>query len=134
MISPNDVQAGLLTKLQGTTALVALLAATSSIKADQWQGTTFVYPAVRINLGKIYPIADCEACTVTFGIECYSEDASEKEANTIADAVNDVFHSKAFTSGNVRYCLYSQGLVPAIRSEERTWRSEALFKATISPA
>jgi hypothetical protein len=134
MISPNDIQESILMRLQATTALTALLAATTSIKADQWQGTTFVYPAVRINLGMISPIASCDGCTVTFGIECYSELASEKEANNIADAVNDALHGKEFTSGNVRFSNYSRGLVPAIRSDERTWRAEALFHATISPA
>lgn len=134
MISPNDIQESILTRLQASTALVALLAATTSIKADQWQGSTFVYPAVRINLGMISPIANCDGSTVTFGIECYSELASEKEANNIADAVNDALHGKEFTSGTVRFSNYSRGLVPAIRSDERTWRAEALFQATISPA
>lgn len=133
MISPNDIQAGILTRLQADATLVALLAGTSSIKADQWQGTTFVYPAVRINLGTIMPIGDCAGCTLTFGIECYTEDDSENRANTIADTVNDALHGKSFSSGAVRYSLYSRGLVPAIRSDERTWRAEALFQGTISP-
>lgn len=133
MISPNDIQAGLLSRLQADTTLVALLAGTTSIKADQWQGTTFVYPAIRINLGMISPIGECVSGTLTFGIECYSEDASEKEANTLAYTVNNALHTKSFSSGSVRFSLYSRGVVPAIRSDERTWRSEALFRATISP-
>jgi len=134
LINPNNIQAGLLTKLQGTAAITSLLSSSAQIKEDQWQGTTFVYPAVRIDLGKIYPVADCNECTVEFDIECFSEKDSSHESNNIAFQVNEALHGKSFTSGSVRFSIYSRGLVPAKRSDERIWKSASLFRARISPA
>ena len=133
MVNPNHIQEGLLLKLQGVAAVTSLLSASTQIKEDQWQGTTFTYPAVRIDLGILMPIADCPDVTVEFGIECFSESASTHEANNIAYEVNEALHGKAFTSGSARFTIYSRGLVPAKRSEERAWRSVALFKSRISP-
>ena len=131
MLSNDDIQAGLVVKLKASTTIVALLASGTSIKEDQWQGTTFVYPAVRVDLGMQLPRANCDGAEVTFSILCYSEDASSQEADELAGTVNEQLHRKAFTSSSIRYSIYSQGLIPAIREDDRTWRSEATFHATI---
>ena len=133
MVNPNHIQEGLLLKLQGVAAVTALLSASTQIKEDQWQGTTFTYPAVRIDLGTLMPVADCEDVTCDFGIECFSEKDSSHEANNVAYQVNQALHGKSFESGNARFMIYSRGLIPAKRSEERAWRSVALFKSRISP-
>ena len=131
MIDNDDIQAGLIAKLKASTTIVALLVSGTSIKEDQWQGTTFVYPAVRVDLGMQLPRANCDGAEVTFSILCYSEDASSQEADELAGTVNEQLHRKAFTSSSIRYSIYSQGLIPAIREDDRTWRSEATFHATV---
>lgn len=131
MLDNNDIQAGLIAYLKANTTVVALLASGTSIKEDQWQGTTFVYPAVRVDLGMQLPRGNCDGAEATFSVICYSEDASSQEADRLAGTVNDQLHRKAFTSSGVRYSIYSRGLIPAIREDERTWRSEATFHATI---
>ena len=131
VIDNDDIQAGLIAKLKASTTIVALLASGTSIKEDQWQGTTFVYPAVRVDLGMQLPRANCDGAEVTFSILCYSEDASSQEADELAGTVNEQLHRKAFTSSSIRYSIYSQGLIPAIREDDRTWRSEATFHATV---
>ena len=131
MLSNDDIQAGLVAKLKASTTIVALLASGTSIKEDQWQGTTFVYPAVRVDLGMQLPRANCDGAEVTFSVLCYSEDASSRKADELAGTVNDQLHRKAFTSSSIRYSVYSQGLIPAIREDDRTWRSEATFHATV---
>ena len=131
MLSNDDIQAGLVAKLKASTTIVALLASGTSIKEDQWQGTTFVYPAVRVDLGMQLPRANCDGAEVTFSILCYSEDASSRKVDELAGTVNDQLHRKSFTSSSIRYSIYSQGLIPAIREDERTWRSEATFRATV---
>ena len=133
MLSNDDIQAGLIAYLKADTTIVALLAAGTSIKEDQWQGTTFVYPAVRVDLGIQLPRANCDGAETTFSILCYSEDASSQEADELAGTVNDQLHRKAFTKSSIRYSIYSQGLIPAIREDDRTWRSEATFHATVEP-
>jgi len=131
LLDNNDIQAGLIAYLKANTTVVALLASGTSIKEDQWQGTTFVYPAVRVDLGMQLPRGNCDGAEATFSVICYSEDASSQEADRLAGTVNDQLHRKAFTSSGVRYSIYSRGLIPAIREDERTWRSEATFHATI---
>ncbi len=134
MLNNNDVQAGLVAYLQAqTTTTVALLNSTAEIKEDQWQGTTFVYPAVRVDLGPQLPKGNCGGGEVDFSILCYSEDASSNEADELAGIVNNDLHTKAFTQSSVRYSIYSRGLIPAIREDDRTWRSEATFHATVEP-
>ncbi len=134
MLNNNDIQAGIVAYLQAqTTTTVAMLNSTAEIKEDQWQGTTFVYPAYRVDLGPQLPKDNCDAADVTFSILCYSEDASSNEADEMAGIVNNDLHRKAFTQSSVRYSIYSQGLIPAIREDDRTWRSEAMFRATVEP-
>ena len=50
MISNNEIQEALTTKLQAETLVLAELSDTNEIREDQWQGTTFSYPAIRINM------------------------------------------------------------------------------------
>ncbi len=104
MIDNDDIQAGLVAYLKAqTTTVVALINSSGEIKEDQWQGTTFVYPAVRVDLGLQLPKANCDAADVTFSILCYSEDASSQEADELAGTVNNDLHRKAFTQSGVRY-------------------------------
>ena len=66
MIDNDDIQAGLVAYLKAqTTTIVALLDSSGEIKEDQWQGTTFLYPAVRVDLGPQLPKANCDAADVT---------------------------------------------------------------------
>lgn len=104
------------------------------IREDFWQGTIFNYPAIRIDLGKIDPIGECTTRRIEFSILCFSENASSREANHLAKAVNDQLHEKSFTQNNIKYVCYSIGLIPATRIDERTWRSEARFKAIVDEA
>lgn len=136
MISNATVQAGLITYLKSKASVTVLLANTNGveIREDQWQGNQFYYPAVRVRLDVQIPDANCNMATMLIAIQCFSEADSSREADVIASAVNDVLHEKQFTSGDVRYMLYSEGLVPAIRQDEQTWRSEALFRTRVQPA
>jgi hypothetical protein len=117
--------------LKSKADIVAYLDDSGEIKEDQWQGTTFVYPAVRVDLGTQLPIGDCDTADITFSILCFVEDASSLNADGLAGVVNNDLHKKAFTKNSVRFSIYSQGLIPAIRMDERTWRSEATFHATV---
>jgi hypothetical protein len=131
MLDNGDIQAGLVSYLKSKADIVAYLSDSGEIKEDQWQGTTFDYPAVRVDLGPQLPNADCDSSEITFSILCYSEDPSSEPADDLANTVNNQLHKKAFTSNSVRFSIYSLGLIPAIREDERTWRSEATYRATV---
>ena len=133
MLDNDDIQAGLVAYLKAQTAITDLLSASADIKEDQWQGTTFVYPAVRVDLGPQLPRGDCNASEITFSILCFDENASSQSTDELAGTVNNELHKKAFTNNSVRFSIYSQGLIPAIRMDDRTWRSEATFRATVEP-
>jgi hypothetical protein len=128
----NDVQGGLIARAKLQSALIAMLpSGTSEIKEDEWQGAIFSYPCVRLDLGPMYPIADCEMARVTFSWQAYSESPTSFEANAIASEINDLFHNKSFTQNGVRFLVCGRGLTPAIRQDERTWRAAANFQALV---
>lgn len=134
MLANDDIQAGLVQYLKAKVALTALLTGgAADVREDQWQGTTFTYPAVRVSLDTQFPFADCNKAKLTFSVLCFSEKDSSQEADSLAGVVNDLLHKKAFTSNSIRFILYSNGLIPAIRQDHRTWRSEATFRATVEP-
>lgn len=134
MVSLNDVQAGLVAYLKAQSSLVTLLQSAADIKEDEWQGTTFKYPAVRIDLGVQYPKSGCTMSEITFGVLGFSEKDSSAEANSIASEVTDLLHNKSFTRNGVHFIVFGTGTIPAIRKDERTWRSEAKFKALVEPS
>lgn len=134
MLDNDDIQAGLVAYLKDqTTTTVVLLDSSGDIKEDQWQGTIFVYPAIRVDLGSQLPRGDCNSSEITFSILCFDENASSQSTDELAGTVNNDLHNKAFTKSSVRFSIFSQGLIPAIRMDDRTWRSEATFRATVEP-
>ena len=126
----DDIKAGLVAKLKADTTLVAALSSSSDIKESQWQGDTFVYPAVRVRiLSNVPPDSDCEYGIVTAGVLVFSEEASSLEADTIAGIIRTALHKKSFTSSGVAFTgMRVTNLVPAIRSDRNTWRSEVLLR------
>lgn len=135
MLSNADVQAGLIEYLKEQSELTFFLGGLSTeIRETQWQGRDFIYPAYRVRLGTQYPLSTCSASRITFGVQSFSEEASSRECDQMAGEANDVLHNKSFTRNGIRYMVYSTGLVSAIRRDDNTWRSEALFKAIVEPA
>lgn len=134
LISINDVKSGLVTKIKSLVSVTDLLASVDEVRESQWQGTSFEYPNVRISLDTISPIAICNTSTGLAYLQVFSEDASSREANSISCELQDELHNKSFVSGPVRFNTIVTGVVPAIRVDERTWRSEVILKLILSPA
>lgn len=133
MDSNADVQAALVAYLKSKTVLVSELSTTEDIKEDQWQGTEFIYPAVRVRIISSIPKeVNCDWWEITLGIQVFSEQASSEEADEIAGIINTVLHNKGFTSQSLHFYLRTTNLVPAIRSDTRTWRSEVLMSGMVS--
>lgn len=134
MLNVNEVQAGMVARLKATTDVVALLPSANEIREDYWQGTTFAYPNVRVAISTLYPKERCNYCKTLIRLLVFSDQASSREANAIAAEINEALHNKSFSQGTVRYLLYSAGLVPAVRVDERSWRAEVLLRAIVEPA
>ena len=140
MIPNNTVQAAIISYLKSKPTIVALLvdnagvAHPDEIREVEWQGDTFSYPNIRVDLGtQEYPITEnnCNLTNLTFSIYVFSEMYSSKEANHIAGVIEGIINKKSITSGGVQFVRVICTLVPAIRRDERTWRSEIICRSSI---
>lgn len=136
MIPNQVIQADFITDLLAYSALTGLLASAQEVREDQYQGTVFAFPAVRVAILNQTPIIgpeQCDLALLTFSIRCFAEEASSKMADTLAGLANDRFHRRNFHGTGWLSWLRSAGLIGAIRMDERVWRSEALFVGTVYP-
>jgi hypothetical protein len=131
-------QAALITYLKSIPALNTALTTPSSpsgsysqIKEYYWQGTDFTYPAVRLQLGSARPEVPeprCGLWKLPFYIMCFSENKSSKECSRLASIIVSAIHG--FQSGLMQsidfHMFYVDQVVPPIRQDELTWRSEVI--------
>jgi hypothetical protein len=141
MTSPrnDEIQASIVSYLKTVSAVYNLLitwdnaSGTSEIREDQWQGTEFTYPNIRVRMISNNPITDnpdCSATQFTASIMAFSEDASSWEADKIAGIISTSVSGKSFTKLGVEIYLRTTNLIPAVRSDMHTWRSECLMQGT----
>ena len=76
LITNAEIQAAIVSWLKNRTLIVAEILDSDEIKEDQWQGTAFVYPAIRVRLISNKPEYK-QGCVqpITLGIQVYTEDA-----------------------------------------------------------
>ena len=136
MISIDAVQEGIVAFLKAAPSLVGEVG--DEIRESQWQGTEFTYPAVRVRMGDKTTLIEGN-CHTAHGVQpftllIFSEKSSSQQANQIAALAMNLLldqqlHSADWISGNVR--LRSPGLVAAIRTGDRLWRSEVHLEFNI---
>lgn len=140
MIPNNTVQAAIILFLKSKVAITSLLvdnagvAHPDEIREVEWQGDTFAYPNIRVDLGTqtdAIEETNCDISNITFSILIFSELYSSKEANSMAGVIANIIHKKSMTSGGVQFVRIICTLVPAIRKDERTWRSEIICQSSI---
>lgn len=132
--SNNEIKAAIVARLKDSSTIVAELSNSRDIKEAQWQGTEFVYPAIRVLVRtNDHPNNDCDYTLVTASVLVFSEEYSSLEADRIAGIIRDVLHKKSFTSNSVAFTgMRVTNLVPAIRNSRNTWRSEAILRSTVN--
>jgi hypothetical protein len=130
----DQIQAAIVSYLKGKSDVTSLLAnGAEEIREDQWQGREFKYPNVRVRLIENEPEEpNCDLHRVIFSCLVFSEDASSQQADTIAGIINNTLHGKSFSSNSISFSTRTTSLVPAIRSDERTWRAETILEARAS--
>lgn len=130
MLSVYDIQVALIARLKATTTLTDVVTSVE-IREDQWQGTEFVYPNVRVRLLPSSPReTNCDVLDINFSILVFSEQDSSIQAEQIAGIINTALHARSFTSNSVRLSCWTVRQIPAIRQDTRTWRSEIIFRGT----
>lgn len=134
MLRNDQIQSAIIDRLKGNTSILALLSSSGDIKEDQWQGTSFVYPAVRLQLNSNQPLGDanCRHSTISLSILVYTEDDNSLLVDKIAGIINNELHDKQFSSSGIAVSLRTTNLVPAVKSDVRTWRSQILMTGIAS--
>lgn len=140
MITNSEFQEALVARLRdGTraeiTAIHARLAGgdASEVRENQFQGTEFSYPALRVHVNYAQPIGEgpCrdEVFRFYFSITSWSEDPSSGEADDILGLIADglderIIDVAAFRTGNIDWRSSNS----ALRIGPRLWRAEAFFR------
>lgn len=127
----DQIQETIVAKLKASSAVIAEVPAVE-IREDQWQGTEFTYPNIRVKMISNKPEnVTCDRADVTLSIQVHSEDASSYPADRIAGIIANVLHRSPFSSSGLTFSLRITNLVPAIRSDTRTWRSEVVMAGIV---
>ena len=135
MLRNDQIQAAIIAKLKGNATIVAELASNAEIKEDQYQGTEFAYPGVRVQLTSNEPLtqdANCPHTRIGLSILVFTEDDSSLNSDRIAGIIHNQLHSQQYTINGIAISLHTTNLVPAIRSDIRTWRSQILMSGIAS--
>ena len=136
MISPELIQAGVISKLKADTSLVAWLtdrSAANEIRENQWQGRSFVYPAVRVDLLVQTEPGNPPCFSQTlFNVFAFAEGDSSKESAILAGLINSALLRKKFSgTGFSSGLVISLGSVPPIRTGERLWQALLQYQTNI---
>lgn len=134
MLRNDQIQAALISYLKSRANILNALPDDNEIREDDWQGTVFSYPNVRVKLNSNSPIAgkDCKISIISVSILVFSEISNSLEADQIAGIINTEIHEKQFNHGGVAFALRTTNLIPAIKSDLHTWRSEVLMSGAAS--
>lgn len=134
----DQIQAALVAKLKATPAIYSLLhtpdfptGTPNEIREDQWQGDEFEYPNIRVRMIGSTPdgdTAECNRSMFTASIMVFSQEYSSFEPDNIAGIISSSLHGKSFSANNLALFLRTTNLIPAVRSDIRTWRSECLVQ------
>lgn len=141
MITNNQIQEALVARLRDNTrpeiiALHAALASDEEIRENQFQGTEFAYPAIRVSFAYLNPTenAPCrdDVFRSYFSVVAYSESTSSLEADNIAGLVAEALDEAMLDEVDFKTGNISLGSVnAAIRIGPRLWRAEVFFRASI---
>lgn len=134
MLRNDQIQSAFISYLKIMPSILNALPDDKEIREDQYQGTDYGYPNVRVKLNSNTPIGGkyCKLSIVTLSILVFSETSTSLESDMIAGIINAEIHEKQFSHGGVNFALRTTNLIPAIRSDVRTWRSEILMSGVAS--
>jgi len=124
----DQIQSAWVAYLKSNATILAELPDNDEIREDNWQGDEFSYPNIRVRIVSNSPVAgrDCNLHDVVIGTLAFSENASSQQADRIAGIIADELHDKQFVSENIAFGVRASDLIPAVRTDERTWRSEMI--------
>lgn len=137
MIGDEVIQAAIIAKLKALAPFQSV--ASTEVRELEWQGDEFTYPNIRVELEDNSPYFDeqlnCTLQGVEFSVYCFSQQRSSKECSQVKTAVINAMVSNGFSNSslNIKFLpVRVADNVPAIRQDERTWRSQIKFSSKVS--
>jgi len=136
----NVIQKDIVDFLKADSTIQNLLAGSDAadVREDQYQGRTFGYPAVRVDVLPQSPRNthdQTDLSTLSFTIRCYTEGPSSKNADYLGGAINDALHrQQLYGTGYSIPRVRSAGLTGAVRISENLWMAMATFIGNIYPS
>src|SRR5574343_629416 len=101
--SNDEIQAALLAYIKSKTSITNVITSTE-MREDQWQGSTFTYPAIRIRMISNVPSnTNCNYNNISVSIMVFTEDASSQNDDKIAGIINETLHDKSFVSNCIAF-------------------------------
>ena len=135
MFSNYAVRSVLVNYLRNNCAIIGV--ASVEVREKQWQGKDFHYPNIRVRMIFQKPPIDinCDWTDVQFSVECYSEQASSQESESMEFQVTQLLDKKTFSYNGIKiYALHCVGMLDAIRNDPNTWMAETMFTGKVSAA
>lgn len=136
-IGDEVVQAAIVAKLKSLAPFQGVQGV--EVRELEWQGDTFTYPNVRVELEYNSPYFDeqlkCTLQRVEFSVYCFSEQRSSKECSQVKSAVINAMTSNGFSNQSLNIKFLPVRIVdnvPAVREDEHTWRSQVKFGTKVS--
>lgn len=140
MIGDEVLQASIVAKLKSITAITSLLSnGATEVRELEWQGDTFSYPNIRVELedNRFYfdEQARCTLQAVEWSVYIFSQQRSSKECSQIKTAVINALVGSGFSNQTYNTKFSTVRLVenvPAIREDARTWRSSVRLSSKVT--
>ena len=133
MLRNDEIQSAIVLYLKNLSDITDELLDNDEIREDQWQSKNFSYPNIRVRLISNDPdLAQCDLHSVLVSCMAFSEEYSSQQADRIAGIIGITLHERSFVSNSIAFTTTVTDLVPAIRMDERTWRSETILNAKVS--
>ncbi len=134
MLGNDEIQAAYIAYLKNLSDITEEIPAGSDeVREDQWQSKNFTYPNIRVRLISNDPdLAQCDLHSVLLSNMVFSEEYSSQQADKIAGIIGITLHERSFVSNGIAFTTTVTDLVPAIRCDAQTWRSEAIMNAKVS--
>lgn len=135
MISINTIQAEIITYLKSRTAITNVVTS-AEIREDQWNGTGFIYPNLRVAMLPNRPMAERNCTGNIFDVSIFvnTETSNSKLADDIAAVVATELHEQSFTQGAYKFTgLIVTQLVPAVAdATKKVWTAQVQIRGTIN--
>ena len=132
MILPVTVQEVIVAYLKANSAITTLVIV-DEIKERQWTGDKFTYPNIRVHVNDVTRIrSGCNEFSANAEIDIFSENASSKEANTIAGNVATQLDSKRFKRSGISFSLLEVKAIQTALNEGGIWHAKLNLLARMS--